>query len=351
MREISIGRREEGQRLLRLLQKYLPKAPDAFLYKMLRKKNIKLNDSKASGREILREGDRIAIYFSEETMKHFTGEEDRDGNSPINAKLRRDVRILLDEEDVMVLHKPAGFLSQKAGKEDDSMNDWLIDYCLAQGTITEESLRWFRPALVNRIDRNTSGIVLAGKTAAGLKVLSALLRDRNVEKYYLAPVFGIPDPVSRMTAYLRKDTGSNRVNLSETPDEGAAKIETGFELAASSGDQPYPVSLLRVRLYTGKSHQIRAHLASAGFPLLGDSKYGSPGPNRWLRDHYGVRSQLLHSAEIRFPKDLSGKAAGEEAQLTFTDHEVRLLKRLGGLIIKDPVPQEMNRVLQGLGLV
>ena len=374
MREIRISRREEGQRLIRLLSKYLPLASSGFLHKMLRKKNIKLNEAKASGSEILKEGDRIRIYFSEDTMKRFGGgdypadrkeagleagrdqgrgkvgipEELHDRRAVKPSDFRKEIRILRKEEDLLILHKPAGILSQKANREDDSLNDWLLDYCLEQEDFSRESLKWFHPSIVNRLDRNTSGIVLAGLTAAGLKIGSQLIREGRMEKYYLAPVCGICKKEGKIQGFLTKDPEGNRVYLADHKKENAWEIRTGFERISFSR-KPFPVSLLRVRLYTGKSHQIRAHLSSIGHPVLGDGKYGKKEANDWLRKNYGVKNQLLHSYEIRIPKDLTRLMEKEEGK--YSDHEYELMKKLDGLDIKDPVPDTMNRVLQGLNLI
>ena len=366
MREIKIGRAEEGQKLIRVLEKYLPAASSGFLYKMLRKKNIKLNKAKADGKTLLKRGDLIEIFFSEETMKVFTGEDKE--RSHRKDPLRADVRVLFRTEDILILHKPAGLLSQKAKADDDSLNDWLIDYCLENGDCSPESLKWFRPSIVNRLDRNTSGIVLAGRTAAGLKVLSALLRQRRVEKYYLAPTAGIPDMKGKLKGYLKKDSENNRVYYSENASADSAAAETGYELVefaedafapmnrgrSSGAGSSFPVSLLRIRLYTGKSHQIRAHLAAMGHPILGDAKYGDPDVNNRLRRQYGIRAQLLHSHELVIPEDIreltSQGPDGFETGNHIQEHEYNILEELAGLRIKDPVPKMMNRVLEDMGI-
>lgn len=374
MREIRISRREEGQRLIRILSRYLPVASSGFLHKMLRKKNIKLNEAKATGSEIVKEGDRICIYFSEETMKRFTSEDQagdghssgddfrdgsrhgsgdgsgefRGGKTALSQGPRKGIRILWENEDLLILHKPAGILSQKAKKEDDSLNDWLLDYCMEEIGLSRESLAWFRPSIVNRLDRNTSGIVLAGLTAAGLKLASQLLREREMEKYYLAPVFGIPDQEGEIRGYLTKDSRGNRVRLDDHKKGDGKEIRTGYTRLASSRE-PFPASLMRIRLYTGKSHQIRAHLASLGHPVLGDGKYGNKEVNAWLGKKFGVKSQLLHSYEIRIPEDLTRRM--ERDKKNYSDHEYALMESLEGLIIKDPVPENMNRVLKNLKLI
>ena len=207
MKEVTITKREEGQRFDRFLGKYLPGASSGFLHKMLRKKNIKLNGKKAEGREKLSAGDLIQIFFSDETFEKFQkpqegGKQDTftDGKSIVQRtqgkqlertkqkkrltkeemNLREQVKVLYSSEDILVFHKPAGMLSQRAKADDDSLNDYLIDYCVKNGIISREELAAFRPSVANRLDRNTSGIVLAGISIRGLQTLSTMLRERTL---------------------------------------------------------------------------------------------------------------------------------------------------------------------------
>lgn len=318
MRELKISRREEGQKLFRYLGKYMPAASGGFLHKMLRKKNIKLNQKKADGTELLREGDCIQIFFSEETLNKFCGgaespESPRAGDLP-------DPVILYRNEDILFLHKPAGMLTQKARPEDVSLNDLLLAWCRRQGILDPEST--FRPSVANRLDRNTSGIVLAGISIRGLQLLAGLLKERGAEKYYLAPVAGRMTGRRHISGYLNKDEKKNRVTFSEEKAEGAARIETEYEVLEERGD----FSLLRIRLITGKSHQIRAHLAAIGHPLAGDYKYGSPGLNRRLKKEYGLDHHLLHCMEVVIPD--------------FDGEKIR---------VTDPVPEDFLAVTKGIG--
>ena len=353
MREITISKREEGQRLFRFLEKYLPGASSGFLHKMLRKKNIKINDGRAQGKEILCQGDRIQIYFSEETLQKFTASpnvrEERKGDSPLKEqKLRgkpagRGVKVLYQDDDVILFHKPAGILTQRDDRGEESMNDLLIDYCLSQSIISREDLEIFRPSVANRLDRNTSGILLAGISVAGLQALSRLLREKRTEKYYICPVEGRMEGKGTLTGYLIKDRKRNRVRLSDRPREGGSPVETRYEVLDSK-DQ---ASLLRVQLLTGKSHQIRAHMASLGHPVLGDPKYGSRDLNRTIKKELGIDCQLLHSYEIRFPvwDDTGDLPYGDMG-----DPERRVQKNLSGLCITDPIPSKMAEVLRHYGL-
>lgn len=330
MRELMINRAEEGQRLDRFLGKYLPGAASGFLHKMLRKKNIKLNGGRAEGNEKIKEGDRIQIYFSEETLEKFTAQNRPEKKTlrPLTKQqkeLREKVRLLAKTEDVLIFHKPAGMLTQKAKKEDDSLNDYLLDYCLKEGILKASNS--FRPSVANRLDRNTSGIVLCGITVRGLQLLSRLLKERNVEKYYLCLVWGEMSGDRHLKGWLCKNQRTNQVTLSPHQTAGAALVETWYEvLEAGEG-----ISLLKVRLITGKSHQIRAHLSSVGHPILGDIKYGDPKVNQIFRKE-GIRYQMLHSAQIHFPKK------GEE-----------IPKELKGRKIVDPAPEEFERILRKKG--
>lgn len=333
MREITITKREAGQRLDRFLGKYMPEASTGFLHKMLRKKNIKLNRGKAEGKEKLAEGDQVQIFFAEETLEKFCGKkETEEGRRTLNEeqlRLRSQVRTLFETEDVIAFSKPSGMLSQRADKKDDSLNDYLLDYCAERRKMTQEALSLCRPSVANRLDRNTSGIVLCGVTMPGLQALSLLLRERLLEKYYLCIVKGCVKENRKIRGYLKKDERNNTVKLIQSPEQGAAPVETWYEVLGTAPE----ASLLRVRLITGKSHQIRAHLASVGHPILGDYKYGDRSVNDRLKRECHVNYQMLHSCEIRIPEGRKLPAEG-----------------LLGLCIKAPLPEPFVRVMRRWGL-
>lgn len=316
MKEIPITKVEEGQRLDRFLGKCLPLAGTGFLHKMLRKKNIKLNGKKAEGNEKLQSGDKIQIFFSDDTYEKFRGNagkseqksgmtsEKRTQNSLSKEQqsLRDQVKVLYKDEEIVILHKPAGMLSQKSEKKDDSLNDYLLDLCRKERWLDEMSLSHFRPSVANRLDRNTSGIVLCGITTSGLQKLSSALKERTIEKYYLALVCGHVTLGKKVKGYLVKDEEKNVVHFSEKKTEGAMSIETEYTVLKAGRE----ASLLRIRLITGKSHQIRAHLAAEGYPILGDYKYGDRLMNQKLKRSLGITYQMLHSYEIHFGEQLHG---------------------------------------------
>ena len=291
MRQMKIGENEAGQRLDKYLAKLLPKAPKGFLYKMLRKKNIKLNRKKASGKEKLCLGDEVQLFFKDETFEQFSKQESF-------RKAHTKLDILYEDEQILLLNKPAGMLSQKGHPQDVSAVEYLITYLLESGQITSGELQTFRPAFCNRLDRNTSGILAAGKTLASLQELSRLFRDWILGKYYLCLVKGSLVQKKFIKGYLHKEEKCNKVVIKETPFPGAGPIETSYEPLAGNGE----MTLLRVHLITGRTHQIRSHLSYEGHPILGDPKYGDQEWNQFFYRKYGLRSQLLHAAWLKIPK-------------------------------------------------
>lgn len=310
MREIIINSNEAGQRLDKFLSKYMSLAPKSFFYKMLRKKNITLNAKKASGQEKLCEGDAVKLFLSDETIEKFT---ERKSVSQQKGIAKAELDILYEDRNTIFINKPAGVLSQKASKDDISLVEYVIGYLLESHQITEEELRTFHPSVCNRLDRNTSGIVAAGKSLAALQQLSAMFHDRSIRKYYLCLVKGTVSRTARLSGYLTKDSRTNRVTVqSVKPDPqitGAAPIETEYRPLKAAGG----TTLLEVHLITGKTHQIRAHLAAEGHPLIGDYKYGDRHLNDEFKRSYGLESQMLHSCRLCFPhctgalSPLSGK--------------------------------------------
>lgn len=289
MRELMF-QEDAGQRLDKYLQKYLKLAPKSFLYRMLRKKNIVLNGKKADGSEKLKQGDVIRLYLSDETLEKFR-EEDR------SYPVWPDLEIVYEDRQVLMVNKPAGMLSQKAAPEDVSLNEYLVGYLLAGGQVTRESLAGFTPGVCNRLDRNTSGLVIGAKTLGAAQEIGRLLKERQAGKYYLALVKGTIRRGERIRGWLVKDRKKNQVTVSRKPAEGGAPIETAYEPLASNG----AMTLLKVELVTGKTHQIRSHLAGTGHPLAGDGKYGDATFNRYFRERYRLNSQFLHSWKIEFP--------------------------------------------------
>ena len=353
MRLIVISKEMEGQRLNKFLGKYFDDAPQSFLYKMLRKKNIKLNDGKANGNEILSSGDRIAVYMTDETIGKFrkdglvpvfsasecqnkeeyhaadAGENSRNDNddTPLQG-----VEIIYEDEDILMLNKPAGILSQKAQPGDYSLNEQIVDYYKTRHI--EDAL--FVPSVCNRLDRNTSGIILAGMSLKGSRVLSRMLKNRTIDKYYLTIVCGKVEHASVIKGFLTKKKNHNQVVIYQTIEEAInagvekpAYIETKYEPLKHGHFMKMEFTLLKVKLITGKTHQIRVHLCSVGHPIIGDGKYGNKLVNDRLRREFGLKHQLLHAYEMQFPDN---------------SVEPELTKVLAGKVFHADLPEEFKNM-------
>lgn len=293
MKLIIVHKQEEGQRLVKLLGAYLKEAPNSFFYKMLRKKNITLNGKKADGTEKLKCGDEIRLFLSDETYEKFAGKVQPKEKFPM-AKLN----IVYEDSNVIFINKPAGMLSQKSVPSDVSLNEYLLGYLEKSGQWKQEESKAFRPSVCNRLDRNTSGLVICGKSMAGLQQMAALLKDRSLHKYYLCLVKGVMTESQHLEGYLLKDENSNQVKIFQKETEGAAHIITEYEPLYTDGE----ATLLKVTLVTGKSHQIRAHLSSIGHPIIGDPKYGDRKVNAFFRETHGIKNQMLHAWKLTFPE-------------------------------------------------
>lgn len=363
MQSITIGNNQAGQRLDKFLLKYLPNAGIGFLYKMLRKKNITLNGKKAEGKEILEKGDVVQCFFSEETFAKFSGREnkaalvddrteqfdsacikkhtDDDQYSEAYEKLK-EIAVLYEDSHVVILNKPVGILTQKAAPDDLTINEWLIGYLLDSGGISKEDLYTFHPSVCNRLDRNTSGIVLCGKTLAGSQALSCVIKERSIHKFYRTVCVGELKKDILREGYLQKDTSANKVLIrnNKQNESNNSFIRTAFRpLLAANG-----YTLLEVELFTGKTHQIRAHLASIGHPIIGDYKYGNQKQNEHFRAEYGLRNQLLHAYRVEFPE------CHELPEQNFPKREKNVLEDLAGREIIAPCPELFLRITEGLGL-
>lgn len=335
MQNHQIGSQEAGQRLDKFLHKYFPEAGTAFLYKMLRKKNIVLNKKKAEGKEILVEGDSLDFFFSEETFAKFRGMEKSGTTSRLLTAVYEKayeslhgITVLYEDADMLALNKPAGVLTQKAEDTDVSLNEWMIGYLLKKGCMTEEILKTFKPSVLNRLDRNTSGLVLCGISLKGSQILSRMIHDRTVHKYYAAVVKGRLDKAGILGGVLEKDEIANKVTIKDVGE--GKEVRTIYEPAAYADG----LTLLSIELVTGKTHQIRAHMAGIGHPLLGDAKYGDRSFNEAYRKK-GVKSQLLHAQRMVFPtlRELPEEEAKKAKDLAFL-----------GKTIEAPLPEVFHRV-------
>ncbi len=295
MRVLKVSAQEEGQRLDRMLAKYMQLAPRSFFYKMLRKKNIKLNGKKADGSEKVAAGDEITLYLADETIESFRKQTPQKAQSTKNTgRKSMNIPVIYEDQDILVLNKPVGVLSQKADRDDYSLVEWLEDY------LGKDAAQTFRPGICNRLDRNTSGLVVAGKSIHGLQWMNRLFRERNLKKYYLCLVHGAVKGEKKLHGFLKKDPKKNIVTVLKSPENGTVEIETRYQPLQVVFWEGESYTLLKIHLITGKSHQIRAHLASIGYPAVGDVKYGRKGK---AEQKFRLRSQLLHARQLELPEE------------------------------------------------
>ncbi|MCH5267515.1 MAG: RluA family pseudouridine synthase [Lachnospiraceae bacterium] len=341
MREITITDREEGQRLDRFLQKYMPVAPKSFFYKMLRKKNIVLNGKKATGTERIRKDDVVKMFLAEDTIEKFRGTaEKKHFAAPDGNHFSESLDIVYEDSHVLVVNKPMGVLSQKSDKDDVSLVEMIEDYLSEEGDSDT-----FRPGICNRLDRNTTGLVVAGKSIRSLQAMNRLFQERKVRKYYLCIVHGVLKDEQRLEGYLSKDEDSNTVSVSvertdkyklteqsgskgKSGNKEPVKIVTAYKPLQWGHYQGEEFTLLRVHLITGKSHQIRAHLASIGHPLVGDAKYSTKYFAEFDRKQFGQSWQLLHAWELHLPEESTLFSSDMVWQADLPEHFIKILIQL-----------------------
>ena len=292
MRELIIGKNDAGQRLDKFITKTLD-LPTSLLYKSIRLKKIKVNRKRAENNTILCEGDTIQCFLSEEFF-----EKKADSHSYESITVHLD--IIYEDENIMLLNKRPGVSVHE--DEDGSTNTLITHvqaYLYQKGEYRPEDEQSFAPALCNRIDRNTGGIVIAAKNAEALRVMNEKIKKREIDKFYLAAVHGVPRPeAATIKGFLLKDDKKNIVRVyDKNPPRGAKEIVTKYKVVAKSKDS----SLIEVELLTGRTHQIRAHMAFIGNPLIGDGKYGINKNDR----QKGYKYQALYSYRLRFSFDLS----------------------------------------------
>ena len=293
MKEFTIGPNDAGQRLDRFVGKAVPLLPDSLLQKYIRLKRIKRNGKGAKRDVRLEAGDTLQLYINDEFF-----EKPREENSWLKVGTPR-LTIVYEDENILLLDKKPGVLCHSAGVWDyNTLIANVQAYMAQKGEWKPKEENSFAPALCNRIDRNTGGIVIAAKNAEALRILNDKIRDREIEKYYLCAVRGKPKPPEgRLEDFLFKDAQKNQVFVKNKPEPGAKTAVTEYRLLKSKG----PLSLVECHLLTGRTHQIRAQMAHAGWPLLGDGKYGS---ERFNKD-FDEKGQALYSYRLvfAFPTD------------------------------------------------
>ncbi len=286
MKEFIIAANDSGQRVDKFLTKAAPLLPQSLLYKGIRTKRIKLNGKRCEISTRLEEGDRLQLYLKDE---FFEKDEKR-----LFLSAPALLHIVYEDENLLILEKPAGLLVHEDDRQQrDTLILRVLHYLYDKGEYLPEQENSFTPALCNRIDRNTSGLVLAAKNAATLRVMNRVIKNRELDKRYLCLVHGCPQPKEAVKkAWLKKDSAKNQVEIFSAPQPGAKTIVTQYRTLRTNG----AYSLLEVELVTGRTHQIRAHLAYLGCPLVGDNKYGRIRRNR----ETGLNSQALCSYQVTF---------------------------------------------------
>ncbi len=287
---LTVYKNDAGQRLDKFLSKAVKGLPTSMMYKLIRTKKIKVNRKRAEQNYLLREGDEIQLFIREE---FFHSPEKDDGAL---GRIVPKLNILYEDDNILLLNKRPGVLvHEDTAAAENTLIMHVKAYLFQKGEYDPSSEQSFAPALCNRIDRNTGGIVVAAKNAEALRVMNEKIRGNELSKFYLCLVHGVPRKwQATLHAYLRKNSADNMVEVREHPFAGAKEIITGYRVLETSGEN----ALLEVELVTGRTHQIRAQMAAIGHPLLGDGKYGV---NREEK-HRGYKYQALYAYKLCFDR-------------------------------------------------
>ncbi len=288
MKEFIINKNDAGQRLDKYLTKSFPLLPQSLMYKYIRSKRIKVNGKRSEISYRLQLDDTVSLYINDEFFAPAQPKFDFLGAG-------KNIKTVYEDENILLMDKPAGLLSHPDESEYvDTAITRVKRYLYEKGEYNPDDETSFAPALVNRIDRNTSGIIIAAKNAESLRILNEKLKNRELHKLYLCVVIGKPKSESGiMTGYLEKNEKQNRVYISTNSTDASKSISTKYKVLGTKKG----LSLIEVELLTGRTHQIRAHFASAGTPLLGDGKYGT---NEQNKKYGGYKKQFLYSYKLIF---------------------------------------------------
>lgn len=286
MKSFTAGPNEDGVRLSRFVEGVTHQMPRSLMYKAFRNKRIKVNGKRAEPDTRLAEGDVIELYINDEFFPAGAGLP-----RPKPPRRQPPVTVIYEDENFAVLYKPAHLLCHSDRTGDANLVDAFAAYLQAKGEYDPHAEQRFAPALCNRLDRGTEGLVLAAKTYAALRDLNGIIRDDLMKKEYLTITVGAP-PAGRHIAWLQHNEKTNKVRIHARAGDGYKQIITDVTVIRQAG----PFALCRIGLVTGRTHQIRAHLAYLGHPVLGDSKYG----NRKMNERTGLKTQALCAQRLTF---------------------------------------------------
>ena len=308
MISVEIGKNEQNQRLDKFLRKYLENAPLSFIYKAIRK-DVKVNGKRGREDTVLTQGDIVSLYISEEDLEKFRKKR-------TSRRVRRQFQIAYEDENILAAVKPLGLLTHGDSREKKNhLANQVVDYLIEEGKYNPRLEKTFTPAPVNRLDRNTTGLVLFGKNNPSLQTLNEMIREKNmVRKFYVTIVCGHMKTPLHLRSRMVKDEEANRITVLPEETEEADGYRTDELKQSLSGKEMETMArplafgsykgrsytLVEVEIVTGRTHQIRAHLAKAGFPILGDAKYGNQKENQAAHRDFRISSQLLHACRLSF---------------------------------------------------
>lgn len=309
-KEITVKENDSGQRLDRFLMKMFPSLKAGNINKAIRNKDIKLNGKRTEAAYRLENGDKIYLFLPD----YLIFEQKKNAEDFMSAG--DGLSIVYEDENILLVDKEQGLVVHA---DDDNTSDTLINrikkYLYGKGEFQPENEHVFKPALCNRIDRNTSGIVIAAKNAEALRILNEKIKNREIEKNYLCIVLGkMPKAEDILTAYLEKDSAENSVTVSNKKTKSNLTVKTKYTVIESNNE----LSLLKIDLLTGRTHQIRAHMAYIGHPLLGDGKYG----NNRVNTKYGFKMQALCSCKLTFRFTSDGGILNYLNNISFEVNEI-----------------------------